>query len=661
MLSREWFSAAELAALALPGMPIHKKNILATASREAWTRPEYEGKFWRKRAGRGGGIEFHYSLLPLVAQVKITLDFSAPVEADPRATRKSDLTRTEMWSWFDRQTEAKKAKARERLDALNMVAQLYSAGVRKVMAVQQVAVARNVAASSIYAWEKSLEDISEADWLPYLAPRHTGRVVEAACSADAWEFLKADYLRAEAPNFEACYRRVRDAAKQHGWSLPSARTLQRKLADLPVELVTLTREGVEALKRSYPAQQRDRGVFHALEAVNADGHKWDVFVRWPDGEILRPMMVALQDLYSGKILSWRVDRSANKEAVRLACGDMIADWGIPDHCWLDNGRDFASKWITGGTPNRYRFKVKDEDPDGLLTLLGIKVHWTTPYHGQSKPIERAFRDFAQDVAKHPRFAGAYTGNTPMAKPENYASKAVPLDVFLATIGEEIAEHNARTGRKSAVANGRSFDTTFEESYARAPIRKATEEQRRLWLLAAEAIGVRRQDATITLEGNRYWSEFLLPFAGQKVVARFDPQALHEPLHVYRLDGGYLGAAPCIEAVGFNDVDAAREHARKIGTFQKATKALKAAEVKLTIQEVAAQMADPLAPPAAPETKVVRPITWGNTARVPMPIEHQEEDEEQPESQRRMLAALAQVSAARRGGGLRLVEEEDADA
>jgi transposase InsO family protein len=660
-LIREWFSAAELATLALPGMPNTRPGIQDLARREAWTRPEYQGKFWRKRAGRGGGIEFHYSLLPTVAQVKITMDFAAPVDVDPRASRKSDLTRTEMWSWFDRQTDAKKAKARERLEALNMVAQLYNAGMRKVAAVAEVAAVRKVAASSIYAWEKSLDGISEADWLPYLAPRHVGRMTEVECSPDAWEFLKADYLRLEAPNFLACYRRVQRAAEQHGWSLPGARTLERKLASLPPELRTLKREGTEALKRMFPAQQRDRGVFHALEAVNADGHKWDVFVRWPDGEILRPMMVAIQDLYSGKILSWRVDRSANKEAVRLAIGDMVADWGIPDHCWLDNGRDFASKWITGGTPNRYRFKVKDEDPDGLLTLLGVAVHWTTPYHGQSKPIERAFRDLAQDVAKHPKFAGAYTGNTPMAKPENYGNSAVPLDVFLATIGEEIAEHNARIGRKSAVAAGRSFDQAFAESYARAPIRKATDEQQRLWLLAAEAIGVRRQNGTITLQGNRYWSEFLLAFAGQKVVARFDPQALHQPLHVYRLDGAYLGAAPCIEAVGFNNVEAAAAHARKIGTFRKATKALAEAEIRLTIQEVAAQMADPVTAPVAPETKVVRPVTWGNTARVPMPAEQPEEDEEQPDAQRRMLGALAQLSAARRAGGLRLVEEEDADA
>ena len=34
----------------------------------------------------------------------------------------------------------------------------------------------------------------------------------------------------------------------------------------------------------------------------------------------------------------------------------------------------------------------------MLTALEVKVHFTKPYSGQSKPIERAFGDFARDIA-----------------------------------------------------------------------------------------------------------------------------------------------------------------------------------------------------------------------------------------------------------------------
>ena len=35
---------------------------------------------------------------------------------------------------------------------------------------------------------------------------------------------------------------------------------------------------------------------HALEHVNIDGHKWDVFVRWPDGTVGRPVRLGPWDV-----------------------------------------------------------------------------------------------------------------------------------------------------------------------------------------------------------------------------------------------------------------------------------------------------------------------------------------------------------------------------
>ena len=60
-------------------------------------------------------------------------------------------------------------------------------------------------------------------------------------------------------------------------------------------------------------------------------------------------MVAFQDVHSGRILSWRLSRTPNATRhVALALGDMVERWGIPEHMVLDNGREFAAKWITGG-------------------------------------------------------------------------------------------------------------------------------------------------------------------------------------------------------------------------------------------------------------------------------------------------------------------------
>jgi len=213
---------------------------------------------------------------------------------------------------------------------------------RRVQAMQMVAHEQKVALSSLYEWAKCTHGLAREDWLPALAPRHGGGREAAELPAEGWAMLKGDFLRPERPNFTACYRRLVRVAAEQGWQVPAERTLHRRMMEIPEHQRVLLRDGVDALRRMFPAQQRDRGVFHALEAVNADGHTWDVFVKWPDGAVGRPHMVAFQDLYSGKILSWRVDVALSWHAVRLAFGDMVEAFGIPRLCWLDNGREFAA-------------------------------------------------------------------------------------------------------------------------------------------------------------------------------------------------------------------------------------------------------------------------------------------------------------------------------
>ena len=603
----EWFSPAELAAKSLPNLPTSERAIQIMANRENWQkRNDLSGAaLARKRQSRGGGGEYHYSLLPSTAQTKIALDL-APAKIP--TSKNEALSKAEAWVFFETLNDKRKETARRRLEIIVVVRALEKGGSPKNLAVITAAEKYKTSTSTIYNWLNLVAGVERDDWLPALAPRHVGRTKTVECSTGAWEYIKADYLRPERPTFKSCYRRLKRAAEDQGWSVPSARTLERKMEiEISAPVQVLARHGADALKTMFPAQERDRSVFHALEAVNADGHLWDVWVKWPDGTVARPMMIAIQDLYSGLFLGWRIDTSENKEAVRLAIGDVVEDYGIPKRIYLDNGRSFASKWLTGGIANRFRFKIKDEEPVGILTQLGVEVRWTLPYSGQSKPIERAFRDFCDNIAKDPAFAGAWTGNTPLNKPENYGSKAVPLETFIQVVGEGIKEHNQRTGRRGGVCNGRSFLEVFKESYEKAAITKATEEQRRLWLLAAEGVKAARRDGTINLLNNRYWSDFMLGHLGQALVVRFDPDAMHSGLHVYRLDGSYIGYAECVEAVGFNDVAAARVHGRKRRQFMKTTKELQNLHVSLTGEELARMIPVPDNTPPM-ENKVVKLAT-----------------------------------------------------
>ena len=60
---QEWWTAAELAALALPEIPTTESGVIRHGVREAWR--------CRAREGRGGGREYHVSALPAGARAEL--------------------------------------------------------------------------------------------------------------------------------------------------------------------------------------------------------------------------------------------------------------------------------------------------------------------------------------------------------------------------------------------------------------------------------------------------------------------------------------------------------------------------------------------------------------------------------------------------------------
>jgi hypothetical protein len=530
--AQAWWSAAELAASGLPGVPRTKRKVNEMAKAAGWAGTP--GKA-RRRRGAGGGIEYHWSVLPLRARLRLSADGPAPRAARPDAA--------EAWARFEAAGDGPRAEAEHRLAAITQVEALEGAGLARSAAVAQVARARGSSAATVWNWLRLVDGVEMADRLACLVD---GRAVRRAPGMrsdpddEFCELVRSNWLRDAKYSLKAAYDDAVEiwAEEKRNSPIPPVHQVRRWMkihVSKPTEV--FWRKGAEALKRFYPAQTRSKAFMEPLECVQGDYHKFDVFVWWPGHDTpIRPQLMAWSDVYSGKMLAWRLSPTANSHTVQLVTGDLIRKWGVPKSVLIDNGREFANKAMTGGARTRFRFKIKDEDIPGLLPLLGIEIHWATPYSGQSKPIERAFRDLCERIAKHPAFAGAYTGNRPEAKPESYASRAIPLEEFVAVMDRGLHEHNARPDRKSEVAMGRSFDEVFAEGYAKATIRRATEEQLRLFLLRAEGLRAKKDNGELKLLGTRYWSEWMYRIEGQTVVARFDADDLAAGLEVYDLTG-----------------------------------------------------------------------------------------------------------------------------
>lgn len=590
--------------------------IKQRAIRESWKFTEEKTRGGRRRL-------YEVPDLPADVQAALAAQLLAAAPAAPSAPAdaSNDAQDNNLAAGFERQPQSSRREAGARLAIVQQFVQLIARGFSRTSSIEAVTGEHAVSAATLTRYLAIVKGQPEHLWLYLLAPRHAGRTATAELSAEAWEILKADYLRLERPAAAACIDRLRGIARDQDkdWTIPANRTLLRRLKAIPRAVQTLARQGSNALRDLYPAQQRSKAALHALAIINGDGYKHNLWVRFPDGEIARAKTWYWQDVYSSKVLSWRVDKTEHTDMIRLAFGDLVEQFGIPNMALMDNTLAAANKTMSGGVKHRFRFKVREEEPDGVFLNLGCVPRFAEPRHGQSKPVERAFGvgGIGEYIDKAPEAAGCWTGANPLDKPDyNGKTRAIELVELQAVIVREIAAYNARDGRRGANVYGRSFDAVFEESYKVTPIRRATEAQRRLWLLATEPIRASGK-GEITLNAgrivgerlaNRYWSPELVDYAGKMLCARFDPQRLHEGAHIYTADGRYICFAACDKPEAFNDQVAARERARSRNIWMRNQKAMRVAEQRMDVLDVVKARAGDggsIPAPAAPARTVIQ--------------------------------------------------------
>jgi putative transposase len=617
---KEFRTSRELANARLLGLPTTRAKLKQFAQRHQWKSCQIPG------AGLRGGARSGWYLSNLSqAQQLSLLEFERKQACAEAAAAGSSIEevqlctssidpeyearRVDAWRQFEAKSSSLRNAATDKSVILRAASDLIAAGYPKVHADKEVAKTHGISWKSIRYWRAKVVGVDRADWAPALADQREGHPQTQSYSSRVDDLIRADYLREERPSFMSCYRLMKTIATAEGLEVPSAATLKRHLfRDLTLPAIKLAREGKKAFEATYPAQERDRSVFRAMQAVCADGHVLDVLWEWPDGVRARPCIVSWIDLYSGMILAWRVDRTENADLVRLSFGEVL-DYGLPEEAYLDNGMGFAAHWMSGRMKFRFRFKPMPEEPAGVFELLGIKVHWAIPHHGQSKPIERLHREFADRIARHPKFAGAWLGPSTKDRPEKRGANAIPLELGLEVLRAEIDAINNQPGRKAKTCNGRSFFETFQESYKTGPVRKSSNEYRDLCLLAVQNVTLDSDDRSFKLAGgNRYWSEAVARQAiGRKVTVRFDPQNLKNTVRVYQLTGERIGDANCIDATGFNDTEAGREHARLKRQNLKAHKQILENQRRMSLGEYVALLPSAPSTPDLVKSKVIRMV------------------------------------------------------
>ncbi len=237
----------------------------------------------------------------------------------------------------------------------------------------------------------------------------------------------------------------------------------------------------------------------------------------PDGRpvAMRPWVTAWMDVKSGYMVSTLIyaDAYPSHTAILQALYFGIrGNGGRPPKILLtDNGKDYLKQGAlqdarlqpdTQPTRGRSRHRTLVEETfeealgehrHSVARELGIACETSAPYKGRQKPIERRFRDFAQEFD---RLWPGYTGNCPAARPDygqDYRGNPATLptcEQLRAAFRDWLAGYHARPNN-SRITGGRPPETLWGE---RPELRPAMDEEQIQWAMLVphrHALQVRR--------------------------------------------------------------------------------------------------------------------------------------------------------------------------
>jgi putative transposase len=565
---KEWMTAAEIAAAALPELPSTKRGVSMRAAVEGWdSNPAYA----RKREGKGGGFEYHFRLLPTLAQVEY-MQRHMSVTADRR-----DLVTNDATTAIAGQNLT--GRAREERDArLAIVAafERFAAGLprlRQASHLQLFTDKYDMGTLAIDGWVKDLvPSIGKRTLQRWLADKKAGRV--DALAVDRGQARKgtgvldrADNgkvrttilaLLAQNAHYSAAHIRtqIESLFGSQLWvpykgsgpdmlkavPLPPVRTFQHFIAALKTE------NKVALLKLTDPDRYRSTmapaGV-GALQYIQRPNQLWQIDASPVDALCVdgRHSVYVCIDIFTRRAVLL-ISRTPKAAAVAQLLRKAIIAWGVPEAIKTDNGSDFVA-----------------HDTKRLMLSLGIEHQLSDAYSPQQKGhVERFIGTFQRDCAT---LLPGFVGHNPADRKAIENRKS-----FAARLGETEAETfgvtltgpdlqrvvdgwaNTMYGRREHHGlQGRSPHQMFAASNYRARV----VDVRALDMLlmpVAENGGVRTTTKLgLRINNEHYATPNILP--GKTVLVRQDPEDMGR-VYAYETDGGrYLGEGICAKLAGVN--------------------------------------------------------------------------------------------------------------
>lgn len=602
----EWFSAKELAGL--PGMPGSDRGVEKRALKLGWLR--------QRRAGRGGGFEFHLSCLPSETQAHLKADTAARIVSESAAAKagategaklKLNATLAEEAARGRRLHALKKSvnlplAAQQRIDAKveilraleqfhhasgltlekaeHLFAERYNSGAIVVSDITR-GVVSNVGARTLRGWRNGVKK----EGLTGLAGKYGNR--RGSSKIDTQQHVRELIigLLVAKPHARATHvmRALKARFSDSAVELPSMRSLERWIGDWrDANRQTLTAiANPDQWKNKYMTAfgSRSEGVVALNQLWEMDSTPADVMLT--DG---RHSILGVIDVYSRRARLF-VTKTSKGTAIATLVRRALLDWGVPEEAKTDNGKDYTSQHVTR-----------------VFMSLDVKQTLCPPFQPWHKPhIERFFGTFTRDLVE--LLAGFIGHNIAERKAieaqRSFADRLMKRDEVV-DIRLSAAEFQSFCDRwcddiyMHRAHDGLDQKTPLEMvSSWRAPIRRITDDRALDILLAAapDRNGMRSvQKNGIAVEGAYFIAPELEQFVGEQVQVRFDPQDLGRIYVFGGPDLQFVCIAECPERTGINRQEVAiraREQQKK--RVQEERRALKAAARSVNTDDIVADI------------------------------------------------------------------------
>jgi hypothetical protein len=360
--------------------------------------------------------------------------------------------------------------------------------------------------------------------------------------------------------------------------LPEAsyETVRRFVKHIPEAPRVLARGQEEYRNTQEIISYRDLARVNPLDYVVLDHRLLDLFCltsrRGGGWKLIRPWLTAAIDMRTRKWLAWVLVETPSSDSIAAVLKRTFLDWGVPQACYFDNGKDFRCEWLEGRERRKTVQPCVKELPDvwrGVMDSLGIRVHHAIVKNARAKIIEPNFLR----IAHFDRTLPEWCGRNAASKPERldtllrehgaWLRKEIPTPPFrtlenVASLYKgAIDDLNERElegdGMRKMTPRGIGWmcpNEAFELTIGRVERRSVPAELLRFCFLKRRELTIKHGEAHTVFGGvSRHYRIvgnhlLLMGLNGRKVELAYDPLDLEEAA-IY-CDSRFVGIAVCAE-------------------------------------------------------------------------------------------------------------------